>query len=132
MERDSNQTFSQFTSHQIVCIEGNTAFLYSEVIQVIVKRQLCWARPLLLAKLNDASTTLIANFPTTDQIIDLREGSDLLLPISFFRPAVDTEIMPLIPQLDSIDSSIKDRQIASKQLNSFIQQVWQANFKSDR
>ena len=132
MERKSNQTFSQFTSHQIVCIEGKTAFLYSEVIQVIVQRQLCWARPLLLAKFNDASIAPLANLPTTEQIIDLREGSDLLLPLSLFRAALDTEIIPLITQLNSIDSSLKDKQIASKQLNGFIHQVWQANFNSDR
>ena len=132
MERRPNQTFAQFSSHQIVCIEGKTAFLYGEVIQVIVKRQLCWARPLLLAKFSDVSITPITNFPTTEQIIDLREGSDLLLPLSLFRPALDTEIIPLITQLNSIDSSLKDKHIASKQLNSFIHQVWQANFNSDR
>lgn len=132
MTRESNQTFSQFTSHQIVCIEGKDSFLYSEVIQIIVKRQLCWARPLLLAKFSDSFTTARDNFPTTEQIIDLREGSDLLLPLSLFRPALDTEIIPLITQLNSIDSSLKDQQIASKQLHGFIQQVWQANFNSDR
>ena len=132
MTRESNQTFSQFASHQIVCIEGQTAFLYSEVIQVIVKRQFCWARPLFLAKFNDPSTTPRDNFPTTCQIIDLREGADLLLPLSFFRPALDTEIVPSIAQLNSIDLSIKDKQIAKKQLNGFIQQVWQANSNKEQ
>lgn len=128
----SNPTFSQFTPHQIVCIERKTAFLYSEVIQVVVQRQLCWARPLLLAKFSDTSTTPITNLAITAQIIDLREGSDLLLPISFFRPALDTEIIPLISQLNSLDSSIKDQQVSSKQLNGFIKEVWQENFDSDR
>ena len=132
MERESKQTFTQFTSHQIVCIEGKTAFLYSEVIQVIIERQLCWARPLLLAEFSNAATTPLDHFPPTGKIIDLREGADLLLPISLFRSALDTEIIPLITQLNSIDSSTKDRQIASKQLNIFIHQVWQANFNSDR
>lgn len=131
METESNQTIYQFAPHQIVCIEGKTAFLYGEVIEIIVQRQICWARPLLLTKFKEFVNAPLTNFPTTDQIIDLREGSDLLLPLSFFRPAMDTEIIPLITQLNNIDSSIKDRQIASKQLNSFIKQVWQANFNTD-
>ena len=126
MKITSNQVFEQFKSSQIVCIEGETAFLYGEVIQVIVRRQFCWVRPLLLAKFEDAST-LKTTFPRIDQIVDLREGSDLLLPLSFFRPAVDTEIIPLITKLHSIDSSFKDLQSISQQLNCFIKQVWQAN-----
>ena len=121
MKITSNQIFDQFKSSQIVCIEGEMAFLYGEVIQVIVRRQFCWVRPLLLAKFEDAST------PRTDHIIDLREGSDLLLPLSFFRPAVDTEIIPLITKLHSIDSSFQDLHSISQQLNCFIKQVWQAN-----
>lgn len=131
MERESSQTCPQFTSHQIVCIEGKTAFLYGEVIEVIVKRQLCWARPLLLAQFNDVSVTPRTNFPTIDRIIDLSEGSDLVLPLSLFRSALDTETIPLITRLNSLDSSLEDKHMVSKELNCFIQQVWQENFKSD-
>ena len=128
MERDYDRTFSQFTSHQIVCIEGKNAFLYSEVIQVVVKRQFCWVRPLLLAKFSDSFTTPRDNFSTACQIIDLREGADLLLPLNFFRAALDTEIIPSIAELNSTNVSKQDKQIARKQLNDFIQQVWETNF----
>lgn len=131
MERESSQTCPQFTSHQIVCIEGKTAFLYGEVIEVIVTRQLCWARPLLLAQFSNSSLAPRTNFPTIDRIIDLSEGSDLVLPLSLFRSALDTETIPLITRLNSLDSSLEDQQIVSKELNCFIQQVWQDNFKGD-
>lgn len=131
MSKKYSQDSARFTSHQIVCIEGEKAFLYSEVIQVLVERQFCWARPLLLVKFSHTFTTLVSNLSASNQIIDLREGSDLLLPIDLFRPALDTEIIPLISQLNGLDSSIKDRQVASKHLNGFIQQVWQENFHGD-
>ena len=130
MARESDQTIYPFKSHQMVCIEGKTAFLYGEVIQVIVERQFCWVRPLLLAEFSGLSAS-ISNFSMPKQIIDLSEGSDLLLPISFFRPALDTEIIPLITQLSNIESDKEDKQRISKQLNCFVQEVWQANFQSE-
>lgn len=60
--------------------------------------------------------------PQESAIYDLRMGSDLLWPISLFRPALDTEVIPLLTMLDTSDS-----QTAQDQLNWFVRQVWQAN-----
>jgi hypothetical protein len=60
---------------------GNT--LYAEVIQVIPDRPSLWARPLLLS------------FGENGDSINVRDGSDLILPIDLFRPALDTEVVPI-------------------------------------
>ncbi len=132
MKKQYSQDSARFTSHQIVCIEARKAFLYSEVIQVVVERQSCWARPLLMVKFNDTDPRLINYLITREQIVDLRESSDLLLPIGFFRPALDTEIIPLISQLNNLDLSPKRQQVASEYLNRFIKQVWQENIKNSK
>lgn len=131
MDKKYSQNYTQFTSHQIVCIEAQKAFLYSEVIQVIVSRQSCWARPLLLVPVEDGVRSWFDRETSREQIIDLREGSDILLPIDLFRPALDTEIIPLISQLDNLDPSLTEKRSTGKHLNNFIKQVWQEKFKQN-
>jgi hypothetical protein len=63
--------------------------------------------------------------PELATLYDLRQDSDLLWPISLFRPAVDTEVIPLLMQLDVPET--QTNQIAHQQLKSFIHQVWQAH-----
>lgn len=104
---------TEFEPAQIVCLEQNNTYLYSEVIQVIVKRQLCWVRPLML-------------FGDSEEIIDLRLGADLLLPISLFRLAMDTEVIPLIVRLDT-NAFNHNGDYNRQQLDRFIRQIWQAN-----
>jgi len=57
---------------------------------------------------------------------DLRDGADLLWPLSLFRAAVDTEVISLLTQLQSLDSEKKDAVIASRQLKDFVDRVWEA------
>jgi hypothetical protein len=56
----------------------------------------------------------------------LRDGADLLWPGSLFRAALDTEVISLLTQLQSLDSEKKDRAIASRQLRDFVDRVWEA------
>jgi hypothetical protein len=107
----------EFQPSQIVCLEHQNIYLYSEVIQVISDRQLCWVRPLVLAIIRDSLTT--------EKILDLRFTSDLLWPINLFRPALDTEVIPLLSELDSPDYRAESIQNARQQLNYYIQQFWQ-------
>ena len=106
---------------QIVCIEYQTYFLYAEVIDIIEDRQMCWGRPIMLAERS-------ADFdPEPSTLFDLREGSDVLLPVHFFRPALDTEVITLMMQLATLKNELAStRQTAHQQLRHFIQQIWQA------
>ncbi|MFN7254694.1 MAG: hypothetical protein ACK5U2_06055, partial [Microcystis sp.] len=84
--------------------------LYGEVIQVIESRSALWVRPLWLI--------VADNFETSD----VRKGSDLILPTDLFKPALDTEVLPLFSQV------IKDNYIAniSYPLQEFVQKVCQS------
>ncbi|MBE9180787.1 hypothetical protein IQ268_19690 [Oculatella sp. LEGE 06141] len=131
---------------QIICLEHETACLYAEVIQVVTARQQCWVRPLFLKiaslpeQLNDANP---ASAP--DLILyDLRQGADLICPLSLFRMALDTEVIPLLTILDDAkycspagdtESNIDDYRttaidnpgIAHQQLRELVRNVWQAH-----
>ncbi|MBW4647691.1 MAG: hypothetical protein KME06_03185 [Kastovskya adunca ATA6-11-RM4] len=125
MEQAFIPSISVFQPHQIVCLEHEMSCLYAEVVQVATKRQICWVRPLLL------SETLVAPSESDRPIVyDLRQGADLLWPVSLFRPALDTEVIPLLVQLETADREPESFQIARQQFNCFIQQVWQA-YKSE-
>ncbi|MGL5833812.1 MAG: hypothetical protein ACRC1Z_11360 [Waterburya sp.] len=135
---------------QIVCLEYQNSTLYGEVIQLIPHRQRCWFRPLCLvisptAQSNseensrwcswqlrlrqnsvDYSTNYSESFDET-QLIDLQSSPDLLWPDSLFRPAIDTEIINLLPQLEDTSYHFGDRVFKQKCLNQFIYLVWQTH-----
>jgi hypothetical protein len=106
-----------FQPGQIVSLEHYTKRLYAEVIQVVVSRQLCWVRPLLLV-------TFIEESP---QITDLRDASDLLWSINFFQPALDTEVITLLSQIFAKEPKHEPDSDAKQQLNQFLHQIWQAH-----
>ncbi|TVQ58299.1 MAG: hypothetical protein EA366_06930 [Spirulina sp. DLM2.Bin59] len=79
MDRDRSSTLQ---AHQIVCLADPQARLYAEVIQVMPQRQTCWVRPTLLV--------------VADQVYNLDHCPDIIWPIAGFRPALDTEVIPLL------------------------------------
>lgn len=99
--------------NQIVCLEFDDELLYGEVIQIIEQRQTCWVRPILIAQQEKL-------------ICDLRSSSDLILPLGLFRPCFDTEMIPLLTQLNQV-SSVSSAHSTNFNLNVFIKQVWQNN-----
>ena len=111
-----------FQPSQIVCLEYEGTCLYAEVIQIVASRQICWVRPLMLAL--PPSRDLAAS----DQPIlsDLRQGADLLWPTILFRPALDTEVLPLLTHLQGSKIQSDNSQVAHQQLQHFVSQVWQA------
>ena len=113
-----------FCSQQIVCLEHNSRFLYCEVIQVVESRQLCWVRPLFLAVLSEADP-IYHQLSLPKILIDVRLTSDLLYLISLFRPALDIEVIPLLTQVETQDTSPDVIDLAKQQLRHFITQVWQ-------
>jgi hypothetical protein len=60
-------------------------------------------------------------------LIDLQSGSDLLWPDSLFRPALDVEIIYLLPQLQDINHYSDKKRSNQKYLNKFIHLFWQAH-----
>ena len=111
-----------FQPQQILCLEHAGTCLYAEVIQVVVSRRLCWVRPLLLG-------AFPADFQASEEplpLTDLRFCADLLWPIKLFRPALDTEVMPLLTQLLASEPQLERSPAAQQRLNQFIYQVWQA------
>jgi hypothetical protein len=105
-----------FQPGQIVSLEHGDRNLYAEVIQVVVSRQLCWVRPLLL----------VTYTPELPMITDLRDGSDLLWPINLFRHALDTEVITLLSQVLLKEPKSEPDLVAKQELHQFIQQLWQA------
>lgn len=104
-----------FQPGQIVSLGYGDRNLYAEVIQVVVSRQLCWVRPLLLV-------TYTQELPL---VTDLRDASDLLWPDKLFRPALDTEVITLLSQVLAKDPKTETNSTAKQQLNQFINQLWQ-------
>lgn len=125
---------SRLQSSQIVCIEHSGARLYAEVIQVVTERQLCWARPLalLLPGQNGEDDWVIGT------LYDLRQGADLLCPISLFRVALDIEVIPILVQLDApknqteaaSSAAVELKRQAHQELRDFIHRVWKAHPES--
>lgn len=112
-----------FQPRQIVCLEHAGTCLYAEVIQVVVSRRLCWVRPLLLVVFPNDSQLSNEPLPLTD----MRSSPDLLWPVVLFRPALDTEVIPLLAALLPLEVCSELTCAAQQQLNRFIHQVWQAH-----
>lgn len=110
----------QFKPSQIVCLECKDTRLYCEVIQVVTWRQLCWVRPLILAEISEDSSSMPSN-----TLVDLRMTSDLFWPTNLFRSALDTEVIPLLTQLELLNYRAEEVRDASWQLHHFIHQFWQ-------
>lgn len=112
-----------FQPSQIVCLEYEGTCLYAEVIQIVESRQLCWVRPLMLA----IAPLDVDPVPQPRTLYDLRQGADLLWPLSLFRTALDTEVIPLLTQLQASKAQSEGGQSAHLQLSHFVRQVWQAH-----
>ena len=109
-----------FKANQIICLEHQDTSLYGEVIQLIPSRNLCWFRPIFMIK------GFWQDPGSSQQLVNLHSGSDLLWPISLFRAALDLEVIGWLADLDDADKHIQ--QTSSRQcLNQFVQQVWEAN-----
>jgi hypothetical protein len=96
-----------FQPSQIVGLEHETSCLYAEVVQVIESRQNCWVRPLMLVFWSEA-TQMQNSLATMAARYDLRHDSDLLLPLTLFRVALDVEVLPWLADLYIDDRDVAD------------------------
>jgi hypothetical protein len=79
-----------FQPQQIVCIDRAEQSLFAEVIQLVPERKRCWAKCLAMGRWEEDRWHLL---------YDLRESSQLILPMEVFRAAMDTEVLPLLTEL---------------------------------
>lgn len=112
----------EFQPGQIVGLDCQNTCLYAEVIQVVTQRQMCWVRPLMLVE-KDQPCEERSFFP---MVSDLRQSSDLILPLSLFRVALDTEVIPLLMQLNINHDKAPIPALAHQHLQAFVRRVWQA------
>ncbi|MBF2029072.1 MAG: hypothetical protein IGS48_20315 [Oscillatoriales cyanobacterium C42_A2020_001] len=120
------QSTASFQPLQIVYLEHETIRLYAEVVQTAEGRQICWVRPLALVE--DETKQYQAEYTFCfDQILDLRQGSDLLLPAVLFRMALDTEALPVLAMLGATPPPENLQSITRLRLNQFVKQVCMAN-----
>jgi hypothetical protein len=120
-------TVNDAETYQIVCLEHEQTYLYGEIIQIIACRQMVWVRPLLLCQ-RLFFTVEAAPLEHQPSVFDLRQGADLFWPLKLFRPALDTEVLPLWTQFQAWDRQPEqDKATSRQQLHQFIQQVWQAH-----
>jgi hypothetical protein len=104
-----------------VCIDDPPQRLYAELIQVVEVRGIAWLRPVALMDLD-------APEPCLESCVDLRQGPDLLLPLRFIRPALDTEVLSLLSQLLVDSAPADDKPLLPhhrQQLNHWLQQLCQ-------
>jgi hypothetical protein len=106
----------KFQPGQIVSLDYSHQYLYAEVIEIVVSRQLCWVRPLVLVNSN-------SELPL---VIDLQGVSDLFWPLDLFKPALDTEVIAFLGQLFPKELKFEPDLVAKQQFNLFIHQLWQA------
>ena len=108
---------ANFQVGQIVYLEYGNSRLYTEVIQIVVERDLSWVRPLLLVTEECESM----------QVHDLRTANDLLWSTNLFQPALDTQVIGLYSQILAKEPKPELSRTRSQQLYQFIEQFWQAN-----
>lgn len=112
-----------FKPHQIVCLEYQNTCLHGEVVQIIESRQLCWFRPLFMVNSHGDNNNILLR----EELIDVRFSSDLLWPISLFRPSLDTEYLTFLSLPSKIEQQTPTKSTLSQCVNQFINLVWQAN-----
>ncbi|MEA5570220.1 hypothetical protein [Calothrix sp. UHCC 0171] len=108
---DNNLKFQQ---GQILFLECGDNRLYVELIQLVVSRQLCWVRPLLLVNFAEEAIT----------VSDLRNASDLLWSLHSFQAALDTEVVEFLSQVLVKEAKPELERVAKQKLNEFIQKLW--------
>lgn len=119
MKQGAINSAQKFQPRQIVCLEHGHTCLYADMVEFVESRQMCWVRPLMLAEKADDNSL--------QSLCDLRLGADLLWPASLFRPALDTEVIPLLVQLSVLETQTLSSSEAHRQLASFVRLVWQAS-----
>lgn len=122
---------------QILYLEHGSSRLYAEAIQIVSKRQVCWARPtLLIQNLPEGGSSSVRQAVIADAaqsiehshltLYDLDGCPDLIWPIEPFHLAYDLDFFSLLIQLKITPDDIT-QQKSSCHLNDFIQSFWRSH-----
>jgi len=115
------QNLDNIQPYQIAYLEVSGDRLYTEVIQIVAARGLAWVRPLMLVESADQHNWLSPEWPV---YYDLRQGPDLLWPLDAFPPALDTDVIPIIAQLEAMHPANSKGSEHHQQLRYFIDRLW--------
>ncbi len=111
-----------FVPYQIVYLPWRQQRLYTELIQRVERQGKGWVRPLSLVELSADGDVVTA--------YDLRSSSDLIWPLAWFQPALDTEVLPLLSLMDLKDPP--EAAVAQVHLHRFMAEVWAAQRPENR
>ncbi|MEB3214058.1 MAG: hypothetical protein VKL39_22105 [Leptolyngbyaceae bacterium] len=128
----------ELQASSILCLDDRQTRLYVELIQVLpdsneLSRPMAWLRPFAIqvdrAAVPEELKPLGDRHPEQDAIIfDARNTSDLIWPIHFFRPGLDTEVISVLAMLPSSSGLVTvppDKHHAARRiLNQFLRQIW--------
>lgn len=89
---------------------------FGEVIDVVTEREVCWIRPLLLVQKGEKETK-----------IDVRQGSDIVFPLSCFEPALDGDLLPFLNDLVKDDYYGSTFVSNHPQLTQFLRELLKQN-----
>ncbi len=104
---------------QILVLAAGDGCLYGEVVDLVPQRQRVWLRTLLLTLANPLD-------PDRPSLYLLQEDSHLLWPLALFQPALDTDLLPLLPHLIQTQRTPLTPE-AAQAFRQFIAQVWHHN-----
>ena len=129
--------------NQILYLQYQTTRVYAELIQIAPERQLGWVRPLALIELRDRLDWQNLDWQNLDgqqtdlrsQLHDLRQGADLLCPLSLFQMALDVEVVPVLMMLETFKQQSEENadltsgldRTAHLRLQEFVRCLWQAH-----
>ena len=91
-----------FQPHQIVYLTCDQSRLYTEVIEILVDRQLAWVRPLVLVTPTETlplAASSVLGLPDPQGWPGRPTTPDLLWPLDQFCPALDTDFVTLLATL---------------------------------
>ncbi|MGK7891346.1 MAG: hypothetical protein AB4042_18610 [Leptolyngbyaceae cyanobacterium] len=115
---------------QIVCLEHGGQRLYVEVIQILRDRQSGWLRPLcfctpahLCTEEDEAGIPLQA-LDGSYFLLDMRQESDLIWPLSQCRIVLDTEAIPILAILRPESYTRTGTHHTRSTLKTFIHKIW--------
>ncbi len=128
---------TEFQPNQILYLQHQTTRVYAELIQIVPERQLGWVRPLALVEgaLVEIDRLDWQQADFRSHLHDLRQGSDLLCPLSLFQMALDVEVVPVLMALETFkqpleeiaDLTSKIHQTAHQRLQKFVRDLWQTH-----
>ena len=108
-------------------LDCNNNRLFTELVQTIESRNLSWVRPLaleILQPLNGLDPSTQAGYPPC-VLVDLRGGSDLLMPTQLFQLVIDVDLIPILAELNTLKQNAQGDRHVHDYLQRFVHQVCQ-------